>query len=263
VEPDIPVFVLGPCSLESREVAFAVAGHLRDLFDSLDTPASLVFKGSWLKDNRSSAGSWTGPGLEEGLRILEEVSGTFGMPVLTDVHQPSQVAPVSGVVDVIQIPAFLCRQTSLLEAAGAAGIPVNVKKGQFMDPAGMSGAVEKLRMAGCGEVWLTERGTFFGYGDLVVDMRSLSVMSPLADRVILDVTHSLQKPGSLGTCSGGCPEFALQLARAGAAWGVDGLFVETHPAPADALSDSASMVDLPAVSAMVRAALRHWEGASR
>ena len=251
---------MGPCSLESREIALTVAGRLRETFDSLDSEADLVFKGSWLKDNRTAAGSWKGPGLEEGLRILEEVSGSFGLRVLTDVHQPDQVEPVADVVDVIQVPAFLCRQTSLLEAAGAPGLPVNVKKGQFMNPADMAGAVDKLRRAGSGSVWLTERGTFFGYGDLVVDMRSLSVMSPLADAVILDVTHSLQKPGALGALSGGSPEYAVNLARAGAAWGIDGVFVETHPRPSEALSDSASMVDLDTASRLVREVLRHWEG---
>jgi 2-dehydro-3-deoxyphosphooctonate aldolase (KDO 8-P synthase) len=263
VERTDPLFILGPCSLESRDVAFTVAERLRRLRDGLGTPVEIVFKGSWLKDNRSRAGSWTGPGLEEGLGILGSVRSEFGLPVLTDVHQPSQVAPVAGVVDVIQVPAFLCRQTSLLEAAGSAGIPVNVKKGQFMDPSGMTGAVEKVRAAGCSQVWLTERGTFFGYGDLVVDMRSLALMAPLAGKVILDVTHSLQKPGALGTSSGGTPGFALQLARAGAAWGVDGIFMETHPDPGNALSDAASMVDLDTVCTIVKAALDHWEGISR
>jgi 2-dehydro-3-deoxyphosphooctonate aldolase (KDO 8-P synthase) len=254
---------MGPCSLESREIAFTVAGYIRELFDSLTTPASVIFKGSWRKDNRSSAGSWAGPGLEEGLRILEGVSDEFGLPVLTDVHEPTQVAPVSEVVDILQVPAFLCRQTSLLEAAGSAGLPVNVKKGQFMNPADMSGAVDKLRGVGCEEVWLTERGTFFGYGDLVVDMRSLSIMSSFADSVILDVTHSLQKPGAGAGQSGGCREYALQLARAGAAWGINGLFLETHPDPASARSDSATMVDPRTASLIVEAALEHWEGTTR
>ncbi len=251
---------MGPCSLESQDIAFTIAGYIRDLFDSLETPSSVIFKGSWLKDNRSSAGSWTGPGLEEGLRILEGVSDLFGLPVLTDVHQPVQIAPVSEVVDVLQVPAFLCRQTSLLEAAGSAGLPVNVKKGQFMNPVDMTGAVDKLRGAGCKEIWLTERGTFFGYGDLVVDMRSLTIMSSAADRVILDVTHSLQKPGACAGESGGCREFALHLARAGAAWGIDGLFLEVHPDPSNALSDSATMVDPDTASMIVKSALEHWEG---
>jgi 2-dehydro-3-deoxyphosphooctonate aldolase (KDO 8-P synthase) len=257
------VFIMGPCSLESRSVAFEVAEYIRAIFDSLNTPAELFFKGSWLKDNRTSPDSHTGPGLEEGLRILDDVSHEFDLPVLTDVHQVTQVAPVAEVVDVLQIPAFLCRQSSLLEAAGSTRLPVNVKKGQFMDPACMKGAVEKLHLAGCGEVWLTERGTFFGYGDLVVDMRSLDVMSPLADMIVLDVTHSLQKPGADSGTSGGCREHAVHLARAGAAWGIDALFIETHPDPDSALSDSATMVLPETAEEIVRAALKHWEGIRR
>ncbi len=237
-----------------------VAEFTASLLESLDRPAEWVFKGSFLKDNRTSHDSYRGPGMDEGLRILEEISREFGVRTLTDIHNAQQAEPVAQVVDVIQIPAFLCRQTSILEAAGATGIPVNIKKGQFMNPENMRGSAAKTAAAGCSEIWLTERGTFFGYGDLVVDFRSLSIMSGFSKKVILDVTHSLQLPGAAGGISGGCREFAPALARAGAAWGVDGLFIETHPDPASALSDSATMVDFDTLDVMLRKALIHWEG---
>jgi 2-dehydro-3-deoxyphosphooctonate aldolase (KDO 8-P synthase) len=251
---------MGPCSLETREVVLAVAAHLSAFFNGFDRDLEWVFKGSWCKDNRTAAGSYTGPGLEAGMEMLAEVRDTFDVRITTDIHSAEQAGPVSEVVDVLQVPAFLCRQTSLLEAAGDTGLPVNVKKGQFMSPANMDGAADKLRRAGCPEVWMTERGTFFGYGDLVVDLRSLSVMSRMADRVVLDVTHSLQRPGSLGHSTGGSREYAPQLARAAAAWGVDGLFLETHPDPETALSDSATMLPLEGACSTVRGALDHWEG---
>ena len=194
------------------------------------------------------------------MRILEEISDTFGVRTLTDIHNQQQIASVAQVVDILQVPAFLCRQTSILEAIGCSGKPVNIKKGQFMDPLNMKGSVNKVRSSGCDEVWLTERGTFFGYGDLVVDFRSLTVMRELADKVILDVTHSLQRPGAADGQSGGCNEYAPALARAGAAWGVDGLFIESHPDPQSALSDSATMVDFSTLEFMLTEALRHWEG---
>ena len=256
-----PVLIMGPCSLESRELVMEVAEHLQTFFRGLRREVEWIFKGSWRKDNRTSAESYAGPGMDEGLAMLEEVRDVFGIRVITDIHAADQAGPVSEAVDLLQIPAFLCRQTSLLEAAGRTGLPVNVKKGQFMNPANMDGAVEKLRLSGCPEIWLTERGTFFGYGDLVVDFRSLSVMRGLADRVILDVTHSLQRPGSLGDATGGSREHAPALARAAAAWGVDGLFLETHPKPSEALSDAATMLSLGAACSAVRGALDHWEEA--
>lgn len=254
-----PFFIIGPCSLESREISARVAEFTAELMGSLDQRVEWVFKGSFLKDNRTSHDSYRGPGMDEGLRILEEISESFGVRTITDIHNAQQAVPVAQVVDVIQIPAFLCRQTSILEAAGAAGKPVNIKKGQFMNPENMKGAVAKTSEAGCPEIWLTERGTFFGYGDLVVDFRSLAVMSEFSDKVILDVTHSLQRPGAAGGQSGGCREYAPALARAGAAWGVDGLFIETHPDPSSALSDSATMVDFDTLDTMVRRAVFHWE----
>ncbi len=237
-----------------------VAENTALLLDSMDRPAEWVFKGSFLKDNRTSHDSYRGPGMDEGLRILEDISSEFGVRTLTDIHNAQQAVPVAQVVDIIQIPAFLCRQTSILEAAGATGKPVNIKKGQFMNPENMRGAAAKVTAAGCPEIWLTERGTFFGYGDLVVDFRSLSVMSGFSQKVILDVTHSLQRPGAAGGISGGCREFAPALARAGAAWGVDGLFIEAHPDPPSALSDAATMVDFDTLDGMVRKAVIHWEG---
>ena len=255
-----PLLVMGPCSLESREIAMKTADSISRLLKDLSVDVEWIFKGSFLKDNRTSSDGYRGPGLHEGLAILEEIGDAFGVKTLTDVHLPGHADEVSEVADVIQVPAFLCRQTSLLEAAGSVGLPVNVKKGQFMAPVNMKGAVEKAASKGCPEVWLTERGTFFGYGDLVVDFRSLSIMRKIADRVILDVTHSLQRPGAAGNGSGGTREYALQLARAGAAWGVDGLFIEVHPDPDSALSDSAVMLDPPALEKVLHAALEHWEG---
>ncbi len=252
--------MVGPCSLESMDVAMEVARHASRLFSGLDRPVDWVFKGSFLKDNRSSAGTYRGPGLDAGLDILRAVRRETGVRTITDVHLPGQAEAAAEAVDVLQVPAFLCRQTSLLEAAGATGLPVNVKKGQFMAPGGMAGAAEKLRRGGCPEVWLTERGTFFGYGDLVVDLRSLDVMAGLADRVVLDVTHSLQRPSTGSPESGGDRSPALRLARAGAAWGVDGIFAEAHPRPGEALSDSAVMLDLPGLDRLVRGSLDHWEG---
>lgn len=255
-----PVLIMGPCSLESHETAMTVAEALDGFFRGLDRDVEWVFKGSWLKDNRTAAGAYSGPGMEAGLEILASVAKRFGVRVTTDIHAAGQAGPVAEVADILQIPAFLCRQTSLLRAAGATGLPVNVKKGQFMNPANMDGAAAKLRRAGCPEVWMTERGSFFGYGDLVVDLRSLSVMSGMADVVVMDVTHSLQRPGSLGGETGGSRGYAPQLARAAAAWGVDGLFLETHPSPQDARSDAATMLDPETACRTVRDALRHWEG---
>lgn len=255
-----PLFIVGPCALESAEMVDQVAQFLKQLFDDeLQDRADLLFKGSFAKDNRISSGSYRGPGLREGLSMLSAVRSNHGLRVTTDIHDIGQVEAVAEAVDVIQIPAFLSRQTSLLEEAGRTGLTVNVKKGQFMAPADMSGAVEKLRGAGCTEVWLTERGSFFGYHDLVVDMRSLTDMRQLSDRVILDITHSLQRPGSLGGSSGGRPGIALNLARAGAAWGLDGIFLEAHPDPSSALCDAACMLPLDRVGMIVRSALAHWE----
>ncbi|MCP4647332.1 MAG: 3-deoxy-8-phosphooctulonate synthase, partial [bacterium] len=219
-----------------------------------------LFKSSFLKDNRTAQGAWSGPGIEEGLRVLEKAGSEYDLPLVTDIHFVGQAVQAAEVCNMLQIPAFLCRQTSLLKEAGSTGIPVNVKKGQFMAPENMKGAVDKLTSQGCPTVFLTERGSFFGYGDLVVDMRSLSVMSSFSDGVIMDLTHSLQKPGAAGDFTGGDITFALQMARAAAAWGIRGMFVEVHPNPEDALSDSAVMLNFKAVEEVLEEALNHWVG---
>jgi len=253
------LFIAGPCVLDTEETAFETARMLESIFAGREG-VEWVFKASFLKDNRTSAGSFRGPGISEGLSMLSSIRKTFSVRVTTDVHEPGQVEAAAASVDILQIPAFLCRQTSLLEAAGSAGIPVNVKKGQFMNPVNMAGAVDKLRSRGCPMVMLTERGSFFGYGDLVVDFRSLSVMSGICDSVLLDVTHSLQRPGALGGSSGGDREHAVRLARAAAAWGLDGLFFEAHPRPSESPSDRETILGPALAAELVDGAMRHWEG---
>lgn len=256
----LPLFIAGPCGIESEAMVMETAGFVRGLAHRFRGRAEFVFKSSFLKDNRTSAGSWAGPGMKEGLRVLGKVREEFGLSLLTDIHTADQALPVSRVCQIIQIPAFLCRQTSLLAAAGDTGLPVNVKKGQFMSPENMKGAVDKLRESGCPHVLLTERGSFFGYGDLVVDMRSLTVMDGISDGVIMDITHSLQKPGANGGISGGDRSFAIQMARASAAWGISGIFLEVHPDPSRALSDRAVMLDFAEAEQLVEAALACWHG---
>ncbi|MCK5786830.1 MAG: 3-deoxy-8-phosphooctulonate synthase [Candidatus Sabulitectum sp.] len=260
IETGLPLFIMGPCGIESEELVLRTAEFVHGLRTRYADRAVFLFKSSFLKDNRTSEGSWAGPGLEEGLRILEKTRREFNLPIVTDIHSADQAAPVAEVCQMLQIPAFLCRQTSLLTAAGRTGIPVNVKKGQFMAPGNMRGAVDKLRTNGCPSVFLTERGSFFGYGDLVVDMRSLTVMSAFCDGVIMDLTHSLQKPGAAGRFTGGDRTFAVQMARASAAWGIRGMFIEVHPNPASALSDSAVMLDFQDAEIVLENALNYWEG---
>ncbi len=244
-----PLLIAGPCVIESPDLALSVAEAISRL------PAvrefQFVFKASYLKDNRSAGDSFRGPGLEEGLRVLENVRARVGVPVLSDVHTAAEVPAAASVLDVVQIPAFLCRQTSLVEAAGACGRPVNVKKGQFVAPEDMVNVVKKLRAAGAADVLLTERGTTFGYHDLVVDFRGFARMRAAGAPVIFDVTHSLQRPGGLGNRSGGEPALAAMMARAAAAVPVDGFFIETHPEPAKALSDAASMLPLDELDALL------------
>ncbi|MCK5132839.1 MAG: 3-deoxy-8-phosphooctulonate synthase [Candidatus Sabulitectum sp.] len=260
LETGLPVFILGPCGIESEKLVFAAADFVDGLRKKYEGRAVFLFKSSFLKDNRTSEGSWAGPGIEEGLRILERAGHEFHLPLITDIHVADHAAQAAEVCDMLQIPAFLCRQTSLLEAAGRTGVPVNVKKGQFMAPENMKGAVDKLRAAGCPSTFLTERGSFFGYGDLVVDMRSLTVMNGFCDGVIMDLTHSLQKPGAAGKFTGGDRTFAVQMARAAAAWGIRGMFLEVHPNPDDALSDSAVMLNFKDAETVLDGALIHWEG---
>jgi 2-dehydro-3-deoxyphosphooctonate aldolase (KDO 8-P synthase) len=233
--------IAGPCMAESLELCLEVATTLRDLCAELGI--GYVFKASYDKANRSSASSYRGPGLETGLAWLAEVRQTVGVPVLTDLHLPEEAPAVGQAVDAVQIPAFLCRQTDLLLAAGQTGKPVNVKKGQFMAPWDMQNVVEKVRSTGNDAVLLTERGTFFGYNRLVSDMRSLPQMQAYAP-TIFDATHSVQQPGGLGASSGGEREFAARLGYAALAVGADALFLETHPNPEQAKSDASCQVPL-------------------
>lgn len=238
---DKKLLIAGPCAVESRDLCLLVAQEMKSLSEELGY--TYVFKASYDKANRTAADSFRSIGFEESLRVLEEISRSLQIPVITDVHESSEVPAVAQAVDMLQIPAFLCRQTSLLLAAGATGKPVNIKKGQFMAPADMRYAVQKVQSTRNNQVLLTERGTFFGYGNLVVDFRSLPEMRQFAP-VIFDVTHSVQQPGALGGKSGGNRLMAPYLARAAAAVGVDGFFIETHPNPEQALSDGPNMIAL-------------------
>ncbi len=265
---DALFLIAGPCVLEDDALNLRVAEHLARLAEHV--PGGIVFKASFDKANRSNAGAFRGPGLEEGLAALDRVRAATGLPVLTDVHLPDQCAPAAQVADVLQIPAFLCRQTDLLLAAGAAGKSVNVKKGQWMHPEGMRGAVTKVREGfaqsgrkGDIEVAVCERGSFFGYGDLVVDFRSLPRMRASCDApVVFDATHSVQQPGrGEGGASGGAREFVAPLTYAACAVGVDGLFLETHPDPDHAPSDGPNMVPLHALDDLVKRAVDIWHRA--
>jgi 2-dehydro-3-deoxyphosphooctonate aldolase (KDO 8-P synthase) len=238
-----PLFLIaGPCVIETEVHATAIAEQLATIVSEVGVP--LIFKTSYDKANRSSVSSYRGPGLEKGLQILARIKEHTGLPILTDVHEISQVAPVAEVCDVLQIPAFLSRQTDLLVAAGQSGRVVNIKKGQFLSPWDIAHAAEKVASTGNRKVILTERGSSFGYQNLVVDMRAFPVMHDLGYPVVFDVTHSLQLPGGKGNMSGGLPEFIEPLARAGAAIGVDGLFLEVHDNPAKALSDGSNALPL-------------------
>jgi len=234
--------IAGPCVLEDEATAVAIAGRLQQIAERL--PIQVVFKASFDKANRTSIQSYRGPGLEAGLTILQSVKDSTGLPVTTDVHEPHQARAVAEVCDLVQIPAFLARQTDLLVAAAETGRAVNVKKGQFMAPWDMKHVLGKLEEAGCGNVLLCERGTFFGYGRLVNDMRALPQMRVLGAPVVFDATHSVQEPGGLGAATGGNREMVEPLARAATAIGVDGLFFETHPDPATSPSDAANLVPL-------------------
>lgn len=244
--------IAGPCVLESTDLSVEVAAFLADLSRRLALP--VVFKGSFDKANRSAAASYRGPGEEEGLRILATVRERFGLPVTTDVHEADQARRVADVVDLLQIPAFLCRQTDLLTAAGKTGRPVNVKKGQFMAPSDMTHAVDKVTATGNTAVLLTERGTTFGYHNLVVDFRGLSLMRAVCP-VVFDATHSVQRPGGAGSVSAGDREFVAPLARAAVAAGTDALFLEIHPDPDRARSDGPNSLPLAAVEPLLRTLL--------
>jgi len=246
------LIVAGPCVVESAEMCLTVATRLKEITASRGLP--FVFKASYRKANRSSGGSFSSLPGHQGLDALARVKQEVGVPVITDVHEESEVPAVAEIVDALQIPAFLCRQTSLLQAAARTGRAVNVKKGQFLAPADMQNAIDKITAAGGEHVMLTERGTTFSYGDLVVDMRGLVTMRELGWPVLFDATHSLQKPGGVET--GGERKFAFPLMRAAVACGVDGLFFETHPDPDRALSDAATQLPLARAAAFIDEALR-------
>jgi len=235
------VLIAGPCVIESEIITMQTAGKIKEITDDLNIP--FIFKSSFKKANRTSINSFVGLEKDTALKILSEVKETFDVPVLTDVHTEADVNFVSDLVDVLQIPAFLCRQTDLLITAGNSGKVVNIKKGQFLSPEDMKFAAEKVKSTGNGKIMLTERGTTFGYHNLVVDMRSLIIMRELGYPVVMDATHSVQMPGS-SSITGGQPKFILPLAKAAAAVGIDALFLEVHPNPAEALSDAASQLPL-------------------
>jgi len=253
---DRPLFLIaGPCAIESRELAIDTAGQLKSIAASLGVP--FIYKSSFDKANRSSGSSFRGPGLDGGLRILDEVRGQLGVPVLTDVHDIEQVGPVAAVVDVLQTPAFLCRQTDFIRAVAASGKPCNIKKGQFLAPHDMKQVAIKAREAAVAaghdgdSIMVCERGVSFGYNNLVSDMRGLAIMRETGCPVVFDATHSVQLPGGQGTSSGGQREFVPVLARAAVAAGISGLFMETHPDPSKALSDGPNAWPLPRMAELL------------
>ena len=255
------VFFLGPCAIEGLQVSLRSAKALRRAAEKAGVP--LVFKSSYDKANRSSLRGYRGPGLDEGLRILRAVKAETGLPVISDVHGPEQAAAAAEVLDVLQVPAFLCRQTDLVLACGRTGKPVNVKKGQWMDPADMGNVIEKIASTGNRDALLCERGTAFGYRNLVVDMRGLVVMRGLGQPVVYDAGHSVQKPGGLGTASGGDRGMILHLAKAAVAVGVDGVFLECHENPDRALSDGPNSFPLREVPRLIDTLLAVHAAASR
>ncbi|SKA71902.1 3-deoxy-8-phosphooctulonate synthase [Desulfobaculum bizertense] len=251
-----PFVLAGPCALESFDIALEAGKKVAEVTRELGLPA--VFKSSFDKANRTSVTSFRGPGMTQGLEMLQRIKDETGLPVVTDIHSPEQAGPVAEVADVLQIPAFLCRQTDLLVAAGETGKIVNVKKGQFLAPWDMQHVVSKLRSTGNEKIWLTERGASFGYNNLVVDFRSLSIMSSFGCPVIFDATHSVQLPGGQGGCSGGQREFVPTLARAAVAAGANGVFVETHPNPDTALCDGPNSWPLEKLGALLRDLKALW-----
>lgn len=246
--------IAGPCVIESERHALMMARRIARIAERLDVP--YIFKASYDKANRSSARSFRGFGMAEGLRILRHVKEEVGVPVITDVHESDQVAAAAEVADVLQIPAFLCRQTDLLQAAAASGRVVNVKKGQFLAPWDVANLVEKVEAGGCRQILLTERGTSFGYNNLVVDMRSFPILRGFGYPVVFDVTHSVQLPGGLGDATDGQAEYIEHLARAGVACGVDGLFMEVHDNPPMAMSDAATQFALEKLEPMLETLLK-------
>jgi 2-dehydro-3-deoxyphosphooctonate aldolase (KDO 8-P synthase) len=245
--------IAGPCSIESESLCLSVAEHLAKLCNDLSMP--YIFKSSFDKANRTSLNSFRGHGLDQGLAVLAKVKEQIGVPVLTDIHETDQIGPVSDVVDVLQIPAFLCRQTDLLVECGKSGKAVNIKKGQFLAPEDIGYAAQKVASSGNGGVIVTERGALFGYRDLIVDMRSLVTMRSLGYPVVFDATHSVQQMGGAGGASGGLTQFIPAQVRGAVAVGIDGLFIETHPDPEHALSDGSTMVPLENMKALLEMTL--------
>ncbi len=242
--------IAGPCVIEGESLTLEIAAALKEMTSSLGIP--FIFKASFDKANRTSVGSPRGPGITDGLKVLEKIKEEIGVPVLTDVHCKTEVAPVAEVVDVIQIPALLCRQTDLLIEAGRSGLPVNIKKGQFVAPADIAKAAAKVESTGNDKVFITERGTSFGYNNLVVDMRGFAIIRKAGYPVVFDATHSVQLPSSAGGVSGGDREMAPYLARAAVAAGVDALFMEVHPDPGSALCDGPNSIDLKELPALLK-----------
>lgn len=241
--------IAGPCVIENHETPYEIAARLKQLTERLDIP--YIFKASYDKANRTSIHSFRGPGITEGLEVLSRIRQELGVPVLSDIHQLTDVAPAGRVLDVIQIPAFLCRQTDLLVEAAKTGKPLNIKKGQFLSPWDMTNVVEKIRHAGNNQILITERGAMFGYNNLVSDFRSIPIMQKTGCPVVFDATHSVQLPGGAGTASGGQREFAPLLARAAIAVGADALFIEVHPDPDQALSDGPNAIKLDDVEKLL------------
>jgi 2-dehydro-3-deoxyphosphooctonate aldolase (KDO 8-P synthase) len=250
LDPNKLFLIAGPCVIESAENCLTIGRHVQSVCAKLGI--QYIFKASFDKANRSASSSFRGPGLHDGLTVLKRVKEELGVPVLADVHEPEQASVAAKVVDVLQVPAFLARQTDLLLACGRTGKTVNIKKGQFMSPQEMQLAIEKLKSAGTNSnIWLTERGTFFGYNRLVNDFTGIAVMKSFGVPVVFDATHSTQQPAGLGTHSGGNPQYSALLARAAVAAGVDGLFLECHPDPKIARSDAATMLGLDAVEPLL------------
>lgn len=257
------VLIAGPCVIENEEMIFTTARKLKEVCDRLSIP--LIFKSSYDKANRTSITSFRGPGIDRGLKILGEVKKKFSVPVISDIHALDEIKPASEILDALQIPAFLCRQTDLILSASRTGKPVNVKKGQFLAPWDMKPLIEKFVSAGNQNLLLTERGTSFGYNNLIVDFRGFSIIRSFGYPLFFDVTHSLQLPGGEGSISGGQREFAPSLTRAAVAAGVDGLFIEVHPDPVKALSDASTMIPLIEMEGLLRQTktlhdmIRKWE----
>ncbi len=247
-------FILGPCVLEDRDIALEVAKRVKDIGKKYGL--MVIFKSSFDKANRTSLSSFRGPGLEKGLEMLVQIKEETGLPVITDIHEPSQASVVAEVVEVIQIPAFLCRQTDILVAAGKTGKVVNIKKGQFLAPWDVKNAIDKILSTGNNKIFITERGTTFGYNNLVVDFRGIPIMKQFGFPVIMDATHSVQIPGGKGSCSGGNRDFVPTLASCGVAAGCDGVFMEVHPFPDNALCDGPNSWPLDRVEELVEHLLR-------